>query len=763
MRKTSHDVLALILAGAALLAAGAASGQDAGFWPQVLEGDKGSITIYQPQLESFEGDILETRAAVAVSRKGEKQMVFGAVWFRARLLTDRDARTATLAAVEVTAARFPDLEEGQVEAMSSFMEQEIPNWDLVISLDDLVAALDAQEGRAGGSEAFRMDPPEIIYRDSAAVLALIDGDPRFEAVEGADLEYVVNSAFFIVRPKGGRSFYLRGAGYWFTTQDLTGQWRVADDLPAAVAAVSSQIEEEERKQREEMAADAAGMGVEKDADASPPEVVVRTEPAELIYTNGPADMAPVSGTQLLYLRNSESDVLLDIASQEYYVLIAGRWYRSPSLEQGPWRYVDPEDLPADFAAIPADADISGVLASVPGTVEAREAVLDNEIPQTAEVDRKKATVTVTYDGDPEFTSCGEGVAYARNTDKSVLLVDDTYYCCDEAIWFVSKAGPAGPWEVATELPARIQDLPPECPVYNVKYVRIYDHTPEVVYVGYTPGYYGSYVCGPTVIYGTGWYYRPWYGHYYYPRPVTYGFGVHYSPYTGWGFSFGISYGWLSIGVGWARPPYYGMWGAGGYRYGYRHGYMHGYRHGYMHGYRQGAKAAHYPATRRNTGNVYRNRSEGIKRTGADARPANRIPRTSDRRNDLYTDRDGKVYRDRDGSWEQRDKGAWKPGEATRPADRQRPAQGGSQPAARDRPQAQPQQPATRDRPTSQRPQQPAARDRQAPQRDRQQQLDRDRSSRQRSVERQRSAPPRQPQRSAPQRSAPQRGGGARGR
>ena len=50
------------------------------------------------------------------------------------------------------------------------------------------------------------------------------------------------------------------------------------------------------------------------------------------------------------------------------------------------------------------------------------------------------------------------------------------------------------------------------------YVRVYDSTPTTVVYGYTPGYLGSYVYGPTVIYGTGYYYTPWYGTRLLPAP-----------------------------------------------------------------------------------------------------------------------------------------------------------------------------------------------------------------------------------------------------
>ena len=80
----------------------------------------------------------------------------------------------------------------------------------------------------------------------------------------------------------------------------------------------------------------------------------------------------------------------------------------------------------------------------------------------------------------------------------------------------------------------------------MKYVYVYDSTPSVVYVGYTPGYVGCYPWGPTVVWGTGYAYRPWYGAYYYPRPVTWGIGVSYNPWTGWSMGFGWSWRLLQL-------------------------------------------------------------------------------------------------------------------------------------------------------------------------------------------------------------------------
>jgi hypothetical protein len=85
-----------------------------------------------------------------------------------------------------------------------------------------------------------------------------------------------------------------------------------------------------------------------------------------------------------------------------------------------------------------------------------------------------------------------------------------------------------------------------------------------VYVGYTPAYYGSYVYGGCVVYGTGYYYHPWYGAYLLPAPVTYGFRRSLQPVDGLGHVVRHQLRLDDVSFG----GYGGYWGAGGYGYGY---------------------------------------------------------------------------------------------------------------------------------------------------------------------------------------------------
>ena len=218
-----------------------------------------------------------------------------------------------------------------------------------------------------------------------------------------------------------------------------------------------------------------------------------------------------------------------------YVLLSGRWFRAKTTT-GPWTFVPADELPKGFADIPPASDIGGIRTSVAGTVEAEEALLDAQIPQTAAIKRSEAKLSVVYSGTPEFKKIPDtNVSYAINTATQVLLIDGVFYAVDNGVWFVANTA-NGPWAVADEIPSdEIAKIPPSAPVYNTTYVHVYHSTPDVVYVGYTPGYLWAFSYHGVPVYGSGWYYPPYPGPVYYPRPPTWGMHVGYNPWTGWNF------------------------------------------------------------------------------------------------------------------------------------------------------------------------------------------------------------------------------------
>ncbi len=606
-------------------------------WPREIIANEYTITLYQSQLETLNKNILTGRMALSIS-KGE-EIIFGALWFNARLSTDLENRTAVLEAIDIPEIKFPDIEdETKIDKLKKLIKDDLESINLEMSLDRIIADLEDVAQEQMINDKLKNDPPEIYFRMKPTVLVVIDGEPILNEVEKSKLEFVVNTPFLILKKKD--TYYIKGGNYWYVSNTLVSKnWTVDKNVPADVEKTANSMMEAAEEEP----------NVEGDSNEIP-DLIVTTKPSEIITSTGKMEYEPVGETSLLFVKNSENDILLDITSQQHFVLVNGRWYSSKTMKDEAWIFVEPENLPKDFAAIPSEASIASVKVSVPGTEEAKEAAYEQQMPQTAVVDRKTASTTVEYDGNPKFEKMeGTTVEYAANTESTVIKIDKVYYCVDDGIWFESTK-PDGPWKVSVERPSKVDEIPPSAPVYNVKYVYIYDSTPEVVYVGYTPGYYHSYMYGGVVVYGTGYYYRPWYGRYYYPRPVTYGFGVHYNPYTGWGFSAGFSYGWFSMSF-YSHPMY---WGPCGYRHGYRHGYHHGYHRGYHNGYRAG-----YARGRYDSRNVYKGRPAvrpSNSRDRVSTQPINKSARPSNKANNMYTDRNGNIHkRDQNGNWSQQNK------------------------------------------------------------------------------------------------------------
>jgi hypothetical protein len=149
---------------------------------------------------------------------------------------------------------------------------------------------------------------------------------------------------------------------------------------------------------------------------------------------------------------------------------------------------------------------------VPGTSQAHEAAIANQIPQTATVRRDIEPTPASYDGGtPQWRPIdGTPLSYAVNTGVPVIRIDSrTYYMVQSGVWFVAGS-PAGVWTVATTVPSVIYTIPPSSPLHHVTYVRVYSSSSSTVLVGYTQGYYGTVMSSDgVVVYGTGYPYPPY--------------------------------------------------------------------------------------------------------------------------------------------------------------------------------------------------------------------------------------------------------------
>jgi len=526
-------------------------------WPRSFTTDDGTVVkIYQPQPEGFSDNVLKSRWAISVLQPGKSDPVFGTFWSVANVETDRDNRRVIIQSAKVPNVRFPGQTDNDfTNSLKTALEANLPQVAGDLSLDQVLAGLDENTEQKKLSKDLNTQAPRIIYSNQPSLLVSIDGQPKLQKNNDWNLDVVVNSPFTIVKANDG-NFYLYGGKHWYQAQSATGPYSPAGNIPSELNQVQTAVDN----------ANSSSPGYQDSASAAQDKeisnIIVSTSPAELIQTSGAPSWTPIPGTNLSYAANTTNDIFQD-NSGKYYVLISGRWYSSSSLEGG-WHYVAANALPGDFAKIPEGSPKDNVLASVAGTDAAREAVMDAQIPQTAKVDRNTASTTVNYNGDPQFAPLqGTDMQYATNTGSNVIEDHGVYYTVDNGVWFQAP-GPNGPWTVATERPDEVDRIPPTSPLYNTKYVYIYDVTPDYVYMGYTPGYLNTYIYGPTVVYGTGFYYNPWYNGFYYPRPCTWGFNVFYNPWAGWSLGYGYGFGWFHFGIGFGWHGYWGGWAGGGW-------------------------------------------------------------------------------------------------------------------------------------------------------------------------------------------------------
>ena len=283
-------------------------------------------------------------------------------------------------------------------------------------------------------------------------------------------------------------------------------------------------------------------------------MITTFKPAEIVVLDGKPEGREIAGTGgLESIVNTESPLFrLD---GRYYLLAAGRWFSTENLERGPWKFTMP--LPEAFARIPEDDTDADVRASVPGTLEARRAVLEAELPETKTVKAGAAPdVKVVYaGGEPKFEPIPKTeVARAVNSGNDIIQYGEKYYLCYEGMWYVADK-PTGPWAATADVPAAVYQIPPSSPAYPVTQVIVNTNDDGEVESSYNGAYAaGMFIGFGVAYYGTGYYYPPYYyGGYYYPYYGSYGHGSWYNPNTG--------------GFG-SRSVYYGPYGGYSYNQGY---------------------------------------------------------------------------------------------------------------------------------------------------------------------------------------------------
>ena len=530
-------------------------------WPRDVSLSNAAVLVYQPQVNSWKDNQLDFRAAVAIKPTGAKEETFGVVFATARTEVDKVSRMVVFENLKITKSDFPTLPDRGAQYAAELQTRFAADLK-TISLDRLEESLAAAGVKASPVQVNNA-PPQVIVSYSPAILVPIDGAPVLKPVPNhSRAQRVINTRALILQGGLGNNFYIHVYDGWLSATGINGPWTQAMPGPLMANEMNAIAQELSKAGTVDLLDGGPKADPKPSLANGVPTIYTTQVPAELIVFNGQPDFVPVVGTQLLWASNTTNDVLINTANNNYYVLLAGRWFTSASLS-GPWTFVASNALPPDFANIPASSLAGAVLPSVAGTPESQEAIIANTIPQTATVPLKNGPkFTPSFDGPPQYSQIpSTPLSYVANSSAPLIQVSPTsYYAVNAGVWFTATQL-TGPWSVATSVPAVIYTIPPSSPLYYVTYVRIYEATPQYVYVGYTPGYLGVVVePSGTIVYGTGYAYTPWIGSVWYPAPVTYTVAAApvYNPYVG--FTFGFALGLAT--AAWYTPYYgYGYYGA----------------------------------------------------------------------------------------------------------------------------------------------------------------------------------------------------------
>jgi hypothetical protein len=645
-----------------------------GGWPRAYETDRGGhITLYQPQLASWEEQRdLVAYSAVAYEAPGATKATLGSIKILAQTRVSTAERLVSFSDMRIAEAHFADLEKDQVGDVTAELTRAMPEEERVIGLDRALASVDRSQILPKNNRGVRADPPPIFFSTTPARLVNIDGDPIWSPIEGNDLKFAVNTNWDLFQHEPSGTLYLRDEDTWLKARDLDDLWEPAGKLPSSFEKLPDDDNWKAVKEA------VPGEKIEK---GQVPWIFVSTKPAELILVDGWPLYEPVAATSLTWVSNTESDVFRVGGTGNVYFLVSGRWFTARDFT-GPWTFATPE-LPEDFRKIPLEHPRSRVLASVPGTREAAEAVLLAQVPQTARVNRNEIQAPeVAYQGEPKYVPVEQTtVERAVNTDKDILKVGDLYYMCFQGVWFMSKS-PTGPWEVTSEVPKEIYEIPVSSPAHHVTYVTVEeddDDDDEWVQFATVAAFTGIMIAWGCAVWGTGYYYPPYWGWgarypYYYPRFPSYGFGGWYNPWTGGYGRRAVAYGpYGGAGIGARYNPRTGTYARGAAAWGpygaAGRGQAWNPRTGTYARTRQGSnvygswggtavqRGDQWAVTGRATDRATGTTTRGTRTSGGGAAVTRRGPsgsggavRTGS--GDLYAGRDGNVYRRTDSGWEQ---------------------------------------------------------------------------------------------------------------
>ncbi len=504
-------------------------GQETGLtdYPRIEHFEQGSVQVDFPTLDAWaDFRYLKAWLPVEISLNSESKPHVGSVYVQAATEIDFDHRTVKIFETEVLKTKFPDA--GRSDEVSRLTGQAFQGRERTVPLDVLLRLLPENfeiPGQGDEAPQLNFNPPVIRVSRSPLKLLSIDMKPVRASIEGTELDFVVNTNWNVFFHRAQELWYVLNDDVWQQNEYLSdGGWTTTVSLPSDF---------------DSLVGDEYWKGIQKALPLTEPReppvpFIISLQATELILLDGEPRLEDIVETGIGYVTNTRSDLFN--YRDRWYLQVSGRWFSNRELS-GQWQSA--RNLPDAFARIPANHEKGHVLFSVPGTRQAKLAMIEAALPHRVSVSREaNPELGLIWVGEPRFepietTQLERGL----NTPLQIIRHNNFYYLCFEGAWYFS-ASPEGPWKVALQIPGEIYRIPATDPAFNVTFVRLDQYqeaTQEHVDYSYSSGYTGSFSTTVSVVYGTGWHHpssvywgpanRPHYWHY----GWAYGHNVGYHP------------------------------------------------------------------------------------------------------------------------------------------------------------------------------------------------------------------------------------------
>src|ERR1700712_4382175 len=118
-----------------VLVSGSAFSQQAE-WPKTFNTNGSVAKLYEPQPESYQGNVLKIRAAISLLRSGKSDPVFGVLWADVTVDNNQD-RNIIWQNATVTNIKFPgEASDAELNQLSEDLQSQVASWNITVSKDD---------------------------------------------------------------------------------------------------------------------------------------------------------------------------------------------------------------------------------------------------------------------------------------------------------------------------------------------------------------------------------------------------------------------------------------------------------------------------------------------------------------------------------------------------------------------------------------------------------------------------------------------------